>query len=412
VTAGPGGSAVPGGFGAGPGGVNPFAGAPSGGNGGATDTGVTGTTIDLGNVSTQGGPVPGLFAGAYYGALAYASYINSLGGIYGRRLKVDTADDQLQASTNKAETDQLLSKVLGFLGSFSLETSAGSPDIQAAGAPNVSYAIDQTTQSQSTNFSPQPLGRGWDTGMFIYFGNKFGAAMKTHAAYFIEDNPTAISAAAQQEGTLTHLGYSIVYSRKVEATETNFQGDVRNMQQKGVKSLFFEGEVSTLARLAAAMHDAGFTVQFPNWGAPAYDPGFIQLSNGGAEGAILTQDVAMYAGEDASSVPEVGLFDTWLKRVAPGQTPDLYAALSWAAGNLLTQALIKAGPHVTRKGVLAALSTIKTFTDNGLVAIADPADKVAPTCWIAIDVKGGRFVRDPVDPSSGFVCNPGGYFTP
>jgi branched-chain amino acid transport system substrate-binding protein len=401
---------VAGGFSAGPGGLNPFNGAPSGGNGGSTDVGVTATQIELGNVATQGGPVPGLFAGAYYGALAYASYINSLGGIYGRMLKVDTEDDQLEASQNKADTDELLGHVLAFLGSFSLEDGAGSPDIQAAGAPNVSYAIDAQTQAQSTNFSPQPLGSGFASGPYTYFGQKFGPAVTTKSAFFIEDNPTAIAAADQEQSMLTNTGYKIVYSRKIEATETNFQGDVTTMKADGVKAIFLQGEVSTIARMASAMSDAGFTVPFANWGAPAYDPGFISLAGAGANGAILTQELAMYEGEDASTVPEVGLFNTWMKRVAPGQTIDLYSAYSWAAGNLLTQALIKAGPKVTRKSLLAALSTITSFDDNGMLAPADPAAKTPPTCWIAIDVVNGKFVRDPVDPASGFVCKPGGYF--
>jgi branched-chain amino acid transport system substrate-binding protein len=182
------------------------------------------------------------------------------------------------------------------------------------------------------------------------------------------------------------------------------------MQSDHVESIFFQGEVSTLARMAAAMHDAGFSVPFANWGAPAYDPGFVTLSQGGANGAIITQDLALYAGQDASAVPEVGLFNTWLQRVAPGQAPDLYAAYSWAAGNLLTQALIKAGPDVTRQSLLAALSSIKSFDDNGMVAPTDPAAKTPPSCWLAIDVKGSTFVRDPVDPASGFVCNPSGYY--
>jgi ABC-type branched-subunit amino acid transport system substrate-binding protein len=404
------GGTVPGGFSPGPGGINPFNGAPSGGNGGSTGPGVTATSITLGNISTQGGPVPGLFTGAYDGALAYVAYVNSLGGIYGRQLKLDTEDDQLEASENKAETDALLPKVLGFLGSFSLETVAGSPDIQAAGAPNVSYAIDTTTQSQSTNFSPQPLGSGFQTGPFIYFGQKFGPSVTSKVAFFIEDNPAAISAADQEEAAFEHVGWKVVYSRKVEATETNFQGDVQTMQSDGDTEIFCLGAVTTGARWAAAMHDAGFTVPFANWGAPAYDPGFVSLSQGGANGSILTQSVALYAGQDASTVPEVSLFDTWLGRVAPGQVPDLYAAYSWAAGNLLTQALIKAGPDVTRAKVLAALGTVTSFDDNGMVAPDDPAAKTPPTCWLAIDIKNNSFVRDPADPATGFICNPGGYY--
>src|SRR5205823_11626604 len=68
--------------------------APAGGNGGATDVGVTGESITLGNVSTLSGPIPGLFQGAVLGAQAFAAYANSQGGVFGRRLKVEVRDDQ------------------------------------------------------------------------------------------------------------------------------------------------------------------------------------------------------------------------------------------------------------------------------------------------------------------------------
>jgi hypothetical protein len=184
------------------------------------------------------------------------------------------------------------------------------------------------------------------------------------------------------------------------------------MKSKGVKGLIFQGEVSTMGRMASAMHDASFTIPFASWGAPAYDPGFVSLSNGGAEGAILNQQAALYAGEDASTIPEVALFDKWMHQVDSSQTIDFYAAQSWAAGALMTQALIQAGPHVTRKDVLAALGTVHKFDDNGMLAPDDPAGKVPPTCWLAIDIQGGKFVRDAADPHVGFRCDDGGYYQP
>ena len=39
----------------------------------------------------------------------------------------------------------------------------------------------------------------------------------------------------------------------------------------------------------------------------------------------------------------------------------------------------------------------------------DPAGKGPPTCWVIIDVKGGKFTRNPATPS-GFRCDPGGYY--
>src|SRR5207248_11803468 len=44
--------------------------APAGGNGGATDIGVTADTYTLGNVATLSGPVPGIFQGAVIGTQA------------------------------------------------------------------------------------------------------------------------------------------------------------------------------------------------------------------------------------------------------------------------------------------------------------------------------------------------------
>jgi len=72
--------------------------APPGGNGGATDVGVTATSITVGNISDLGGPVPGLFQGGPYGTQAYFDYINSQGGVYGRKLQLKVNDDQLDCT--------------------------------------------------------------------------------------------------------------------------------------------------------------------------------------------------------------------------------------------------------------------------------------------------------------------------
>jgi hypothetical protein len=159
--------------------------------------------------------------------------------------------------------------------------------------------------------------------------------------------------------------------------------------------------------MAKAMKQQNFTVPLANWGANGYDPAFVTSDAAPAtNGAILDQQLAMYGGEDP--IPEVQLFQTWLKRVAPGQRTDIFAAYGWESARLFTQALAAAGPKPTRAGVMAELRKIDNFDGNGMLAPAGPASKRPPTCFMIIKVEGGKFIR--ADPPSGFICDRGGYF--
>ena len=180
------------------------------------------------------------------------------------------------------------------------------------------------------------------------------------------------------------------------------------MQRNGVKGIMLAGDAGTMSRMAAAMKQNNFSVPFANWGANAYDLNFIPQSNGGAEGALLDQQLAMYLGEDAAAVPEVGLFLQWMKQVAPGQKPDIFAAYSWASSRLFVQALQKSGPTAKRTDLVNGLKTINDFDSNGLVAPSGPGSKTPPKCYIIIAVEGGKFVRKD-SPAPGFRCDDGDY---
>jgi ABC-type branched-subunit amino acid transport system substrate-binding protein len=203
------------------------------------------------------------------------------------------------------------------------------------------------------------------------------------------------------------VGYKFVYHRTIEPTEANFSSDVVNMQSSGVKGIFFAGETGVFVRMAKAMKQQNFAVPFANWGANAYDPAFVTSDAAPAtNGAILDQQLAMYAGED--NLPEVQLFLKWLKQVAPGQHPDIFAAYGWQSARLFTQALAAAGPKPTRASVTAELKKIDNFDGNGMLAPSGPASKRPPNCFMIIKVEGGKFIRS--DPPSGFICDRGGYF--
>jgi ABC-type branched-subunit amino acid transport system substrate-binding protein len=390
------------------GGGQTAAGKSSCADGGNTDVGVTGNSITLGNVSLLTGPVPGLFKGAVVGTQAFFAYQNSLGGVCGRTFKLDARDDQFDSNQNKAQYQDLIAKTFGLVGSFSVVDDGGAQVLsQHPDVPDVSQALSRSHVAVSNNFSIAPIVPGWRLGSLNYFKAKFPPDVIQHMAYFVEDTQSAVDAIDGEIKAAQSVGYKFVYHRTVEPTEANFTSDVVAMQQDGVKGIFFAGEVGVFVRMAKAMKQQNFSVPFANWGANAYDPAFVTPdAQASTNGAILDQQLAMYAGED--NLPEVQLFNTWLKRTAPSQHPDIFAAYGWESARLFVQALTAAGAKPTRASVMAQLKKIDNFDGNGMLAPAGPASKRPPTCFMIIGVQNGKFVR--ADPPSGFICDQGGYF--
>ena len=379
--------------------------APAGGNGGATDVGVTADSIVLGNVSSLSGPIPGLFQGAVIGAQAFVAYANSKGGVFGRRLRLEVRDDQFDAGQNGAQTADLAKKVVAFLGSFSTFDDAGADAVRKANVADVGYGLTDTRRTMKHNFSPQPGRSGtFRTGGFRYYGKKFPDAVQA-AGTIYGDIPASKASALDAMAAAESVGWNWVYERAYQPTEADFTADVVRMRQSGVQAVYVvAADVKTMARLLNAMRQQNFRPPLIAFGASGYDTALLTLARDAAEGVWIDQQLALYQGEDAGSVPEVALMNEWVRKVKPGYKPDLFAAFSWASGRIILQALQAAGPDLTRQGLLDALGTIDQFDANGLVAPAGPASKRQPVCDLFMQVKGGRFVRvDP--PGKGFICD-------
>jgi ABC-type branched-subunit amino acid transport system substrate-binding protein len=344
-----------------------------------------------------------------HGAQAFINYVNSSGGICGRKLALKSVDDNLDPGQNAAQVDALTPQVLGFLGSFSVVDSGGAPSMQKSGVPDVGFGLSVDRFNIPNNFSPQPNAGGWQLGALNYYKQKFGPGVIGNSAIFIQNAQAAQAQGFAEKAAAESLGYRFpVAETAIEPTQTDFSAEVSTMKSKGVKAVFLTGTAEAMGQMASQMYNAGFSVPLAIWGANGYDPIFLKLGGPGAEGAILNQSLALYAGEDGSN-PQVALFDQWFHRSFPGSSPDVYAIYSWLSGMLWVQALNAAGAP-TRAGVVKVLQGVTSFDGGGIVAQNGPGNKTPPSCYLLIDVKGGKFSRDPADPPTGFRCGDGGWF--
>ncbi len=366
------------------------------------------------NIATIGGIVPGLFKGALVGTDAYLAYQNSLGGLDGRKFKLLSGDDQFDCSLNQSETQQYLSQVIAFTGSFSLQDNCGGQVLAAnPGVPNVSETLNTTVSELPNTFSPQPLVAGWQLGPLAFYKSKFPKAVK-HVGELIAGVPSSEAAAAGEDAAMEHEGFKIVYSRTYGPLESDFTADVIKMQQAGVQAVNLTAVDAAIAsRFMQEAATQGFHPQLVFSGGPIYTDSFVKQAGGASvvNGAYLNQPEALYLGGDSATIPAVGEFLKWVNGLYPGFPIDLFTVYGWTSAALYVQGLKGAGPLPTRASLLQALGRITSFTADGMQAPSDPAGKQPSSCYLLAQIVNGQFVRTDM-PATGFKCGSSFYTAP
>jgi len=375
--------------------------------------GLTATSVTVGNISTQSS---GLFTGAKVGTEAYAAYVNSLGGVNGRKIVVNASDDQFQGSPNKNETQSAVENDFALVGSFSLEDSFGGTVLATNPEfANVSVALSPSASDLPNTFSVSPVRVGWQLGGLAYFKKLYPSAIAKTGA-ITSSLPSAQTTWAAEKKAMASLGYKVIQQPTYTVTQTDFTQQVIDMKNAGVRILFLEQLPQNYA--GSVIKDLNQQDFHPVvvLGTGGYSEAFVPSAGGAknASGVWLDQDSALYLGEDASAISADRLFLHWVQVVSPGFKADLYTLYGWLSGELFTQALKAAGAHPSRGSLLQQLRKITTFTGGGLVGNVNPADKVPSNCYIIARVTNGNFVRlqDPPigGPTHGFRCDKPFYY--
>ena len=371
-------------------------------------TGVTAKTVVVGNIATL---TAGLFKGAPIGAQAYADYVNSTGGVNGRKLVIAGADDHFNGAGNKDATQNAVTNDFAMVGDFSLEDNYGGVVLKSdPGMPDVSVVLDPVTNKLPNVFSPVPLNAGWEEGPYQYLKKKFPHDLHAAGA-MVGAFPSAEADWAGQKHVLEQVGFKIIDAPSYTVTTTDFTQDVIGMKNAGVKILFLEGMSETYA--ASLLKDLVQQDYHPAviLGSATYTDTVAKDAGGAAaiNGDYLEMNTSLYLGQDASALPAVGTFLHWVHVASPGFQPDLYTFYAWLSTELFTQALKNAGSDPSRGSELQALSKITSFDGNHLIGPTDPAAKTIGNCYLIARVVNGTFVRqgDPpaTGPTHGYLCN-------
>jgi branched-chain amino acid transport system substrate-binding protein len=373
-------------------------------------TGVSPSTITIGNVSTESA---GLFTGAIVGTEAYADYVNSQGGVNGRRLIVNGLDDQFTGAGNKQQTQNAVDKDFALVGSFSLEDSFGATVLaQNPQVPVVSTLLAPALHTLPNAFDSNPSGRGWATGPLDYY-KKIYPTQSLHTGVLASTFPSALASWKLEEPVLKQAGYKVTYYTGVPLTQTDFTQNVVDMKSKGVQLIYIDQLPENYAGgLLKALDQQNFHPALVI-GTASYSEALVPAAGGAAavNGSNLEMPNALFLGEDASQIPAVGTFLKWVQTASPGFKADYYTLAGWSNAQLFVQALKAAGKAPTRGSVQQQLRKITSFDASHLLAPSNPAQRKQATCYLIAKVANGQFVRSddpPVSgPTNGYRCDGG-----
>jgi ABC-type branched-subunit amino acid transport system substrate-binding protein len=262
------------------------------------------------------------------------------------------------------------------------------------------------------HYGPQPAPLGWRSGPPRYYAQKFGKPVIEKLAFFYSQVGAAIPLAREARRVYEAAGFKVVYERGIPPNDSNQTADVVQMQRAGVRAIAFQGDIVALGKLTNAMRQQNFTVDLLNLGNAVYDANTFKHTTADAlKNVQIDQVYGLFLGEDGDRIPEVKLFNEWMKKTDPNQPVDLFALYGWLSGRLFADAMNKladAGKTPVRKDLVETLKTWTTWDGYGLVAPVDIGKKRPSDCFFVFTVSAdAKFRRTFPEGAKNFECGVG-----
>ncbi len=374
---------------------------------GATDKGVTDTTIKIGVISDKGGVIAVPTAGIDGSVEAFVQFCNSFGGINGRRLVLVHYDSKI-LSEGDAMKQACEDDIFALVGSGSVEDEAGAVTmVQCKLVEVAAYTATYLKGLSPRVFQPAPNpGTSFQVGAARFIAERFPDAVKKAAIMWPNLPVGRTQASRQRDAYGKAAGFKFVYSNPTDVLVQDWGPIVSRLKDNGVEWITDITTLSEMEHLLQSMSDAGLKPAVVDLGQQYYDESFP--GKPGTEGALVLTNTAPF--EEADRNPALQVYLKWLKTAAPSTPPTTLGVQAFSAGLLFAQAANALGSHLTREGLIPELKSIKHWDGGGLQAPADPGDNKGLSCFLYMQVKGNKFVRywprKATDDTNGFDCNP------
>lgn len=408
--------------------------------------GVTATTIKVGTIVANSGPLPGQFFQMTQAVSAYFQKINEQGGVCGRRLQLVVQDDGLNADKHVQAAIKLVDeeKVFAIVGMLTAVDKASARFLCDRGVPDVGGFALSYNRAQGEDCPKGKPPVYWSPigglhrnliGDGQYFDIIKARALKHGAVMYHSTLDISKDQGLAQQWALNHA-----YCRIVEADDSKcdvpisrqnkaFAPDpqlydvnpvqpdsaydpmVLSMIDGRVDSVFTSMEINSNIKLLRAINRYRTSWRQRIGKDPAI---YFQLS---AYDAKLVNEAGSLARGVFTWLPHLPFTEpthpvmadylSTLKRYFPKAIPSSFGAQGWAGATLFVEALTLAGATLTRTSLRQALDSFTSYTANGFVGPLTPRERVIFNCGILVRVEasGGKLDFFRWKPPAGFDCH-------
>ncbi len=340
----------------------------SGGGALATTAGFDGTTIKLGVITPQTGPVKLIGDPLTNGNRVWFDYVNKeLGGIAGKyKVELEVVDSAYDATKGVQQYNAIKGDVVMFaqilgtpvvnavLSQLKRDGLAGQPatlDSLWVREPNL-VPIGTPYQIQAIN------------SMSWYLGEPGNKDKKVCTA--IQDDPYGKAGQSGIDFAAKEMGFTVATTAKFGATDTSFTAQVSQLKTAGCEVIFLVATPTTTGGLLGAAAAGGYA---PQW--IGQSPTFIGILTKSPLVDYLEKNYVV-ASEGVTwgdeSVPGMKDLVARQKKYAADQAPDYYFVFGYNEARAVTQVLEKAVAlgDLSHDGILKAITSLDKLTFDGL----------------------------------------------
>ncbi|HCI29124.1 MAG TPA: ABC transporter substrate-binding protein [Fervidobacterium sp.] len=359
------------------------------------EVGVYSNKVVIGSFQAMSGPYAVIGQEMTKGMKAYFNWINKRGGVYGRKIELIVADDQLNPAKTVVEVKRLVEqdKVFALVGGLGTYGCLAVMDyVEQNKVPFVyqgSGASQLVLPPKKYIFAVQP-DYTLEGALIAKYVAEIAKFKNPAIVYMNNDVGLEGYAAFKQELAKYKMTPSVEIS--YNPADTDYSGLVIRLVDKNPDVVVVYGLLTDTVRWVKTIKDYGLNSKIITTYANA-DPSFMTLAGKYAEGVIFTGWVPLATPDRPEFVRDYQRAVSIYQETYAKEIPSSYAVAGFIAAEVFTEGLVRAGKNLTREGLVKALESFNNW--NGILSkdiTWGPNLRRGKSSLYFLAIKGNQFV--------------------